>query len=84
MARKNGLNRKEQLLCAKALTDGIKPDLVAKKFKTSVAVVKRFTQANLDAADKKAKDRLTAQKKVAEEQRATAGVIKQVIAKDFA
>jgi len=76
MARKNGLNRKEQILCAKWLTEKVPVEDIAKKLKTSETIVKRFTQDKLDAAAKRAKARLTDQSKQAEETRKKAALLK--------
>ena len=82
MARKNGLNRKEQIQCAKWLTEGISATKVAKKLHTSAAVVKKFTQAGLDKAAANAKDRAEAQGKVAQKQKKQAAVLKKVLDTD--
>lgn len=79
MARKNGLNRKEQIQCAKALTEGVPAKMVAKKFGTSVEIVNRFTQKKLDEVKKKASDRETAQKKASKARRAKAQVLSEAI-----
>lgn len=79
MAHKVGLNRKEQIMCAKWLTEGIPAKDVAKKLRTSVDVVKRFTQEKLDAAAEKAKGRLTRQNKVSAAQKKKAAILKEAI-----
>lgn len=79
MARKNGLNRKEQLLCAKWLTEGIKADLVAKKLGTEVHIVNKFTQEKLDEADDKARKRAADQNRVAQGRRAKAQILTEAI-----
>lgn len=81
MARKNGLNRKDQILCAKWLTEGVAAQDIAKKLKTSVAIVKLFTQEALDTATAKAKARLIAQGKASKKHKETAEVLKKVLAK---
>lgn len=82
MARKNGLNRKEQLQCAKGLAEKIPAEDIAKKFGTSVSIVRRFTQKALDEASKKADERTTKQGKVVKQRRSTAAILKEVIDSD--
>lgn len=79
MARKNGLNRKEQLQAAKWMTEGIDPKDIAKKFHTTPEVVKRFTQAKLDAVAKKQQERLKAQNKATTVRRAKAKVLTEAM-----
>lgn len=79
MARKNGLNRKEQLLAAKWMTEGAEPAAVAKRLHTTIAVVKRFTQEKLDAADKAASERAAQQNKVMANKRKKAEILKEAI-----
>lgn len=80
MAMKVGLNRQEQLRCAKWLEEGIEPSLVAKKLKTSVEVVKRFTQKKLDAAAKKADARAKKMNLVAQNNQKKAAIVKAALA----
>jgi len=82
MARKNGLNRKEQIVCAKRLTAGVPAKAVAKELKTSVEVVKKFTQAKLDEAAKKAAARQTAAGKVSAAQKEKAAIVKEALKDD--
>jgi transposase len=79
MARKNGLNRKEQLQCAKALTDGVPAKNIAKKFGTSVEVVKKFTQKALDEAAEKAAKRTSLQGKAAQNMKTKAAIVKEAL-----
>lgn len=79
MAHKNGLNRKDQIMCAKWLTEGIPESDIAKQMHTSVAVIKRFTQEKLDAATEKAQKRTTLQNKVSANQRKKAAILKDAI-----
>lgn len=79
MARKNGLNRKEQILAAKWMTEGIDPSQIAKKFHTTAEVIKRFTQEKMDAAEKRAQDRLKAQNKATTARREKAKVLTEAI-----
>lgn len=79
MAHKNGLNRKEQIQCAKWLKEGIPAADLAKKFHTSVSVVKKFTQEKLDEAAKKARDRASKQGKISQNQKAKAAVLTEAI-----
>ncbi len=79
MAHKVGLNRKDQILCAKWLTEGIDPKLVAKKLKTSESVVMKFTQEKLDAADEKARARAKKLNMVMQKQRQKAAILSDAI-----
>lgn len=79
MARKNGLNRKEQIMCAKWQDEGIAVKDIAKKLKTSTAVVKKFTQKALDKADAAAKARMSNQNKATQKVRKTAAVLKETL-----
>lgn len=79
MARKNGLNRKEQLLCAKWLEEGVEAKDIAKKFSTSVGIVRKFTQKALDKAEAAAKDRMEKQNKATQKKKATAAVLKETL-----
>lgn len=82
MARKVGLNRKEQIQCAKWLSEGVEPKMIAKEFRTSVGVVSKFTQEALDAAADAAAKRAGKQNLIIQKQRKTAAVLKEVIDKD--
>ena len=79
MPHKVGLNKKEQIQCAKWLEEGIDPKLVAKKFKTSVEVVGRFTQEKLDEAKDKADKRAGKMNKVVQQQRKKAKILTDAI-----
>lgn len=79
MARKVGLNRKEQIQCAKWLTEGVPARDIAKKFKTSPEVVAKFTQKALDEAHKRAADRAAQQGKIAQKQATKAAILKKAI-----
>lgn len=57
MARKNGLNRKEQLQAAKWMEEGVSPKDIAKKFHTTADVVKRFTRQKMDEKEKELRER---------------------------
>jgi hypothetical protein len=75
-----GLNKKQQILCAKWLKEGVNPESIAKKFKTTEEVVLRFTQEKLDTVKEKQKVRLEQQKKYEAEQKAKAAVLTQALA----
>ena len=79
MARKMGLNVKEQILCAKWLKEGVDPKQIAKKFKTTAAIVKRFTQEKLDAFKEKSQGRAAelAEKQIEDGKKAD--VVKKVL-----
>jgi len=79
MARKIGLNRKEQLQAAKWMKEGISAKDIAKKFHTSAEVVKRFTQEKLDEADERARKRAEGQNRVLANKRRKAEVLKEAI-----
>ena len=79
MTIKAGLNRKEQVQCAKWLDEGIPAQDIAKKFSTTVDIVRKFTQKALDAAADKAKARTVSQAKTAESNRKQAAVLKEAI-----
>ena len=79
MARKNGLNRKEQVLCAKWLKEGISAQDIAKKFSTSAEIVNKFTQGKLDAAAAKAKDRMETQNKATAQMKKKAAVLNETL-----
>ena len=79
MARKNGLNRKEQLQAAKWMEEGIAPKAIAKKFRTTETIVKRFTQEKLDAADKAALKRKNAYAKQRQVNQAKAEVLNSAL-----
>ena len=75
MARKNGLNQKEQILCAKWLGEKVDPEAIAKKFGVTVAIVNKFTPEKLKAADAAAKKRQQAYIKKQQENRDKAEVL---------
>ena len=79
MPHKVGLNKKEQIQCAKWLTEGIEPQLIAKKFKTSAEVVLRFTQEKMDAAADKANKRAKKMNLVTQNQRKKAEILSEAI-----
>ena len=82
MARKNGLNRKEQIMCAKYLDEGVPAKDIAKKFKTSPAIVEKFTQKALDEAKKKAAARSSLQGKVSTKQKEKIAIVKEALKPD--
>lgn len=75
MARKNGLNRKEQILCAKWIGEGVSKDAIAKKLGVTVAIVNKFTPEKLKAADDAAKERQQMYVKRQQENRDKAAVL---------
>lgn len=79
MTLKMGLNRKEQIQAAKWMKEGVPADAIAKKFSTTTAIVKQFTQENLDKATAKAKARLSALTKAEQARRQKAAVLKEAI-----
>jgi len=79
MPHKTGLNRKEQIQCALWLTEGIDPKLIAKKFRTSVDVVKRFTQEKLDEAADKANARAKKMNLITQKRREKAAVVNEAL-----
>lgn len=79
MSFKVGLNRKEQIQCAKWLSEGVPAEAVAKKFHTSVDVVKRFTQEKLDEAAAKAKKRTDGAVRAAAVRKQKASVLKEAL-----
>lgn len=81
MPIKAGLNRKEIVQCALWLEEGIKPKDIAKKFSTTVDVVKRFTRAKIDAADKRARNRRVKMAELKKKNEATAEVLGATLAK---
>lgn len=80
MPFKVGLNRQEQIQCAKALAEGVDPKAIAKKFRTSEEVVKRFTQEKLDAAKARAKAREDEIKETKEANAGKAAVLREALA----
>ena len=79
MSFKVGLNRKEQIQCAKWLSEGVPAEAVAKKFHTSADVVKRFTQEKLDEARAKAQKRTEGAVKAATARKQKASVLKAAL-----
>lgn len=54
---KQGLNRKDQILCAKWIKEDIPLKKIAKQLGTTVEVIKRFTPEKQEAAQERTKKR---------------------------